>query len=244
MVVVFDIGNSNIRIGLYKNRKLMRRIVSPTRRKIPRGKIKVLFSHKELDGVVVVSVVPKLTKQVIEICRMYNIKPMIISSKLKSGIKYSYRNPSTLGADRIATAVGAMSLFGRNVIVVDAGSAITIDVITSPGHHLGGVICPGMHMVSEIMYQRTAQLPKLRVTRRVKLIGKSTEECMRSGIFNGTVMMIQGLVRAIKEQTKMDFYCVATGGAGRFLARYIDEIDEYNEDLCLDGALEIYYRHA
>jgi len=244
MVVVFDIGNSNIHIGLYRNRKLIRRMISPTRRKISRVKIGNLIKQNKPDGVVVISVVPHLTKQVIGLSRMYNIKPMIISSRLECGIKYSYRSPATLGADRISAAIGALSLYDRDVIVVDAGSATTIDVITRNGNHLGGIICPGMYMLSEVMHQKTAQLPKVKVVAPVNLIGKSTGECMRSGIFNGTIMMIRGLIQAVKKQTKHDFYCVATGGAGRLLARYVGEIDEYNEDLCLYGALEIFYRNA
>jgi type III pantothenate kinase len=244
MVAVFDIGNSNIHIGLCEDRTLVRKMVFPTRDRIPEVKIDNILARHELEGVSIVSVVPRLTNQVVRLCRRHRIKPVRISSRLKCGIKYSYHNPARLGADRIASAVGALSLYDRNVIIVDAGTAITVDAITHGGKHLGGIICPGMRMLSEIMSQKTAQLPMVRVTRPVNLIGKSTEACIRSGVFNGTMAMIGGLIRAIKAQTKRDFYCLATGGSGRLIASYVDEIDEYNPDLIMYGALEIYHKHA
>ena len=244
MVVAFDIGNTNLRVGLFSRLELLDKQVFPSQRRLPLVRIRKMISSDDLEGVAIASVVPTLTRKIFGLCRRLRIAPVIISSKTKCGLKFRYHAPSTLGADRIATVVGALTLYGKDVIVMDAGTAITIDVARRRGEFLGGIICPGMHLLASAMHRRTAQLPMVKVKRPRNLVGQSTEECMRSGIFHGTMAMIGGLIAGIKKQTKGDFYCVATGGSGDMVSQYVDEIDEYNEDLCLYGALSIYYRNV
>lgn len=244
MVVVFDIGNTHLRVALFAQRKLLRKQVFASRSRLPLTKIKKMISGDDVDGAVVASVVPSLTVKIFDLCRRHRIEPLLISSKTKCGVKFRYHRPSTLGADRIATVVGALTIYGRDVIVVDAGTAVTIDVARRGGDFLGGIICPGMHVLALAMKRRTAQLPEVKVARPRNFVGRSTEECIKSGIFNGTMAMIGGLIAAIKQQTEGDFYCVATGGSGKVISTYVDEIEEYDEDLCLHGALDIYYRNV
>lgn len=244
MVVVFDIGNTNIHIGLYRGRTLIRKFIFPVRKKLQAAKIRRIFNDGRLTGAAIASVVPRLTKQVVNLCKMYGLPAVIVSSKIDCGIKYSYRDPSTLGADRIAAVAGALVRFRRNAIVVDAGTAITVDVVLSGGKHLGGVILPGMHMLSACMYRNTAQLPEVAVRKPKDVIGRSTEECIRSGIFNGTMMMVSGFIKELKRKHGKSFFCVSTGGSGALLAKHIKEIQKYDADLCLYGALAIYYRYA
>jgi type III pantothenate kinase len=244
MVAVFGIGNTNLRIGLYTGNRLLRKLTYRSAKKLPIGSVRKIAVSDDLEGAAIVSVVPQLTKQLVKVCREFKVKAILVSSRSKCGLKYRYRNPGELGADRIAAVVGALSRYKRDVIVVDAGTAITIDIARRGGDHLGGLICPGMHMLSESMHRGTAQLPKIRVARPRNLVGRSTEECVRSGVFNGTMAMLRGLLRDINEQIRGDFYCVATGGWGNIITRHIDEIEEYDEDLCMYGALNIYYRNA
>ena len=244
MVAVFDIGNTNVRVALFAQRKLLHKQAFASRRRLPIKKIKKMINEGDLDGVVIASVVPTLTKKIVGLCHRYRIRPVLVSSRSKSGLRYRYRTPSTLGADRIAGVTGALALYRKDVIVVDAGTAITIDVARRGGDFLGGIICPGMHILASAVQESTAQLPKIDVVRPRNLIGRSTEECIRSGIFNGTMAMVEGLIRHIKKQIKGDFYCVVTGGSGKIVNKYVDAIDEYNEDLCLHGALRIYYRNV
>jgi type III pantothenate kinase len=244
MVVVFDIGNTNVRLGLYVEDRLERKIVYRSAKRLPGAQIRKILSHDDVEGIAIVSVVPHLTKQLIKICRVNKVKTICVSPKSECGLTYRYRNPNELGADRIAALVGALTRYKRDVIVVDAGTAITIDVARKAGDHLGGIICPGIHMLSESIHKGTAQLPKIKVTRPRNLIGRSTEDCIRSGIFNGTMAMLNGLIHDIKEQIRGDFCCVATGGLGDMVARHVDAIDEYDENLCMYGALNIYYRNA
>jgi len=244
MVVVFDIGNTNIHIGLYKGRTLTRKFILPASKNLQAVKIRRILGDRRLTGAAIASVVPRLKKQVIDLCKMYGLPAVVVSSKIDCGIKYAYRNPMTLGADRIAAVVGALTRFRRDAIVVDAGTAVTIDVVLRGGKYLGGVILPGMHMLSLCMHKNTAQLPDVVVGKPEDLIGKSTEECIRSGIFNGTMMMVSGFIKALRKKYGKSLFCVSTGGSGALLKKYIKEIQKCDADLCMYGTLEIYYRYA
>lgn len=244
MVAVFDIGNTNIHIGVYTNHLLSKKIIFPTRRKLPSREIHEILANRYLDGVGVASVVPRWTTQLVSICSRRRVKPVIVSYKLKCGLKYRYRNPANLGADRIAAVAGALARYHTDVIVVDAGTATTIDVATREGDYLGGIICPGLRMLSECMHEKTAQLPLVTVDGPHDLIGRSTGECIASGLFNGTMAMIKGLVRDIKKQCRGRFLCVATGGSGKIIAENVKEIRAYDDDLCLYGILTIYEKNS
>jgi type III pantothenate kinase len=244
MVAVFDIGNTNIHAGLYRGRALNRKFIFPTRKNLQIAKVRRIFKDERLMGVAIASVVPSITKQVVGLCKTYGLPVVVVSSKIDCGITYAYRDPSTLGADRIAAVVGALTRFRRDAIVVDAGTAITVDVVLRGGKYLGGVILPGMHMLSASMHKNTAQLPEVAVRKPKDLIGRSTEECIQSGIFNGTMMMVSGFIKELKRKYTKSFFCVSTGGSGALLAKHIKEIQKYDAGLCMYGALTIYYRYA
>lgn len=242
MVAVFDIGNTNIHVGLYEEYTLDRKLVFPSKAKLSLTRISKIIKRSNLEGAAIASVVPQLTRQVASICKEYKIVPIIATAKSRCGLKFRYREPRTLGADRIAAVVGALSRYDRDVIVIDAGTAITVDVATRGWHHLGGIICPGMHILSEQMYQQTAQLPRIKIRKPKNLIGRSTEECLHSGIFHGTMAMVSGLVRDIRKQERRDFLCVATGGSGKIIAANVNDVDRYDDDLGIYGILQIFYR--
>ena len=244
MVIVFDIGNTNIHIGLYRGRTLTRKFILPVNKNVQAAKIRRIFKDRRLAGAVIASVVPRLTKQVIDLCKKYGLPVVVVSSKIDCGITYAYRDPLTLGADRIAAVVGALTRYRRDAIVVDAGTAITVDVVLRGGKHLGGVILPGMHMLSACMRLNTAKLPEVAVRKPKDVIGRSTEECIQSGILNGTMMMVSGFIKELKRRYGKSLFCVSTGGSGALLKRYIKEIQKYDADLCMYGALEIYHRYA
>lgn len=244
MVVVFDIGNTNIHVGSYTGHTLKKRWHFPTRKNIPSKQIRQILADKRLEGMVVASVVPGLTKQIKNLGRQYRIVTKVVSAKIDCGLNFRYDDPTTLGADRIAAVAGALTRYQRDVIVVDAGTAITLDVALSKGDYLGGVICPGLHILSELMHDRTALLPKVAVRKAKKLVGRSTEECVQSGIFNGTMFMLSGLIREINRRHDRDFFCVSTGGSGEFISRHVEEIQRFDADLCMYGALIIYYRNV
>lgn len=244
MVAVFDVGNTNLHAGIYDGRTFIQRWHVPTRNKLPVARIKRILSRSKLSGVAVSSVVPQVTKHLVGLCRRYKVRSVVVSSRIDCGIRYAYDDPATLGADRIAAIAGALARYRRDAIIVDAGTAITIDVALENGRHLGGLILPGMEMLAETMREKTAQLPRIRVERPKNLAGRSTEECMQSGVFNGTMKMISGLVRELRARYARDLFCVSTGGAGALMARHVPEIDRHDADLCLYGALTIYYKNV
>jgi type III pantothenate kinase len=244
MVAVFDIGNTNIHAGVYKGHILKRKWVFPAKKKLPLTQIRGILSYKRLEGIAVASVVPRLTKQIRSLGKQYGIATKVVSSRMDCGLSFKYDDPATLGADRIAAVAGALTRYRRDVIVVDAGTAITIDVALSTEDYLGGLICPGMHILAELMHRKTSLLPRVEVRKTKKLVGQSTEECIQSGIFNGTMYMLSGLIREIKRRYGRDFFCVSTGGSGELVSRYVEEIQEYDSDLCMYGALIIYYRNV
>lgn len=244
MVAVFDIGNTNIHVGIYDNRRLSRTFVFPVRTRLPVTKIKKIVTMREVKGAAIASVVPRLTRQIENICKQRMVDLVIVTWKSTCGLKYRYHNPATLGADRIAAVVGALSRYGRDVIVIDAGTATTIDVAKRDGEYLGGIICPGMQILAEMMHRKTAQLPMVSVRKPRNLIGRSTEECIQSGLFNGTVAMVSGLVKSIRKSKKGNFLCVATGGAGKLLSSCVEDIQKYDADLCMYGVLNIYYKNV
>ncbi len=244
MVAVLDVGNTRIHLGRYGGHTLRGKWYFPTEKKLPVAPLKAVLADKRVKGLSVVSVVPRLTRQIVNLSSQYKLPTIVVSAKIDCGIQFAYKDPTTLGADRIATIVGALRRYRRSVIVVDAGTAITIDVASNAGRHYGGLILPGMHALAEIMHARTAQLPRVEVRKPSNLAGRSTEECIQSGIFNGTLMMVRGVIRALGKKYGREFYCVSTGGSGSLMDRYINEIQKYDADLCMYGALTIYYRNV
>ena len=244
MVAVFDVGNTRIHLGVYGGHTLRGKWHFPVEKKLPVSRLKAVLADKKVKGLSVASVVPRLTRQIVSLSKQYKLPIVVVSAEIDCGIRFAYKDPTTLGADRIAAIVGALRRYQRSVIVVDAGTAITIDVASHAGRHYGGLILPGMDALAQIMHARTAQLPRVDVRKPSNLAGRSTEECIQSGIFNGTLMMVSGLIDALRKKYGREFYCVSTGGSGSLMARYINEIQAYDADLCLYGALIIYHRNV
>lgn len=244
MVIVFDIGNTNIHIGSYEGQILKKRWHFPVARKLSVTKVRRIITGGRVEGIAVASVVPSLTRQIQRLGRQHHLSTKVVSSKMDCGLTFAYDDPTTLGADRIAAVVGALTRYQRDVIVVDAGTAITIDVALSTGQHLGGLICPGMRILSELMHKKTALLPRVVVRKTRNLIGQNTEECIQSGIFNGTMYMLSGLIKEMRTRYDRDFLVVSTGGTGELISRHVEDIDRYDPDLCMYGALIVYYRNV
>ncbi len=241
MVGVVDIGNTNIHCGLYDGEVLRKKDTFPVAQHRMTDGVKLFFANKKLDGAAIASVVPRLTDQ----CGAYfkkkcNISPLIVSSRIDSHLTFRYYNPETLGADRIAHVVGGLARYKRNMIVVDFGTATTLDAVLKDGTYLGGIIMPGVGISLDVLSEKTALLNRVQLKRPKNIIGRSTEECIQSGIFYGTVAMIKGFIRTIEKNMRKKFLCVATGGWGNLISSHIEEIREFDPDLALYGILKIY----
>ncbi len=245
MVAVLDIGNTNIHFGLYRGETLVRNFICPISERAIERKILKIVNVKRIDGAAIASVVPNLTPQYIRFFkRWFSISPVLVSSDIHCNLTFGYYKPQTLGADRIATAAGGLARYKRNLIIVDFGTATTLDIIFKNGFYEGGIITSGVDTLMNALTGRTALLKHVLLEKPAHTIGRSTKECIQSGIYNGTVTMISGLIQKIRKEYRKKFLCVATGGWGKAMSSQIKEIKHFDPDLCLFGILKIYYYNA
>jgi type III pantothenate kinase len=242
MVAACDIGNTNIHLGVYEGERLMKRIIFPRDERSLESKILKNFSYDNVSGAAIASVVPSLTQRLKKVFRRrFHVSPVIVTSAIDCGLTFGYRKPKTLGADRIANAAGGRARYKKNLIIIDFGTATTIDIVFKNGHFAGGIITPGIETLMHALAERTALLKKIPIKKPGRTVGASTEECIQSGVFNGAVAMVDGLIKKVRKEYRNKFLCVATGGWGKIMAQQIAGINRYDQNLCLFGILKIYY---
>lgn len=250
MLLAFDIGNTNIIIGVFDEDKLLAswRIVTAVHR-MPDEYTSLLLSFFErsnipasqIDSTVLCSVVPPLVTVFDEVChRQFHVTPLIVEAGIKTGVRISMDNPKEVGADRIVNAVAVHQLYGGPAIVIDFGTATTFDVVSEAGEYLGGAIAPGIAIATEALFSRTAVLPRVELTHPKRAIGTSTVAAMKSGIVYGYVGLIEGIVSRIQQELGTKAKVVATGGYANLLAKETSVIEEINPDLTLIGLRLIY----
>ncbi len=254
MLLAINVGNTNIRIGVYKEKKLIAHWKLATNGEWTSDEFGMFFmsffNNEKLDvtgveAVIIASVVPPIMYSFEHAIKKYIKRdPILIGPGIKTGINIKYENPRELGADRIVNAVAAYEIYGGPVIIVDFGTATTFNAVSSKGEFLGGAICPGIKISAEALYQRTAKLPRIDLTKHEAVIGRNTAVGMQSGIFHGYVGQVNHLVRRIKMEMKEDnIRVVATGGLARFIASEAETIDEINGHLTLEGLRIIYEKN-
>lgn len=245
MLLAVDIGNTNITIGLFKKDKLEAtwRIATGVHR-MPDEYAVILLNLLRNHGLdasdvtkgAVSCVVPPLVTTFNELFENYfNIKPLIISPGIKTGIRIRYDNPRELGGDRISNAAGALSLYKPPIIVVVMGTATAFDTISKEGDYLGGAVAPGLTISAEALYTRTAALPRVELVPPRRAVGSNTVAAMQSGIIYGYAGLIEGIVTRIQEELGEKAIVVATGGYANIIAGETKVIDEVNPDLTLLG---------
>ncbi len=254
MLLAINVGNTNIRFGVYREKKLIAHWKLATNRGWTADEFGMyfvnFFNYEKLDisdieAVIISSVVPPIMFSFEHAIERYIKKdPILIGPGIKTGINIKYENPRELGADRIVNAVAAYELYGGPVIVVDFGTATTFNAISSKGEFLGGAICPGILISAEALYQRTAKLPRIDLAKHDAVIGRNTSVSMQSGVFHGYVGQINHLVSKIKQEMKEDnIKVIATGGLAKFIAPETESIDEVNGRLVLEGLRIIYEKN-
>jgi type III pantothenate kinase len=195
----------------------------------------------QIDDVVICSVVPTLLLIFEEVCKKYLRKtPLVVEAGVKTGVRIDMDNPREVGPDRIVNAVAAHHLYGGPVIVIDMGTATTMDVVAKGGKYIGGAIAPGIAIATEALFTRTAVLPRIELSLPKKAIGRNTVAAMQSGIVFGYIGLIEGLINRIQAELDEKAKVVATGGFATLMARATDLIDEVNPDLTLIGLRLIY----
>ncbi len=247
-----DIGNTNIKIGVYRDEKLDSSWrISTERNRTADEYGMVLFDlltsinvkFSDITGVIVSSVSPSLNYTIEHMCAYYmHIKPIMIGCKTEVGIKISYDNPSELGSDRIVESAAAYHFYGGPVILVDFGSATTFNAVNKDGVFLGGAIAPGIKTATESLVDTTAKLPRIELLKPEKIIGTNTKTCMQSGVVYGYAGLVRGIVEKMKQEDGLQDACVvATGGLSELIEKVDDNlIDVIDRALALKGLKYIY----
>jgi len=250
MLLVVDVGNTAITMGVYEGDKLRAtwELATGLHRMVDEYASQLLFlmEHEgikpaDISGVALCTVVPPLSRVFKEMFRRYfKLTPLVVAAGTKTGIKIRMDNPREVGADRVVNAVAAHHLYGGSVIICDFGTATTFDTVTADGEYVGGAIAPGLLTSAEALYNRAASLPRVDLERPKRAIGTNTVDAMRSGIIFGYVGLVEGIVRRIREELGSPARVVATGGYGEIVAGETDMIDEVNPHLTLIGLKLIY----
>ncbi|WNS42176.1 type III pantothenate kinase [Paenibacillus sp. MMS20-IR301] len=254
MVLVVDIGNTNIVLGVYRGQELLHHFRLSTARQSTVDEYGVLIhnlfhmaniSFKDVEGVIISSVVPPLVQVIVEMCVKYIGKePLLVGPGIKTGLNLRYENPREVGADRIVNAVAAIEQYKCPLVVVDFGTATTFDCIDSGANYLGGAIVPGLGISTEALYQRASKLPRIELEKPKKVIGRNTVHAMQAGIIFGYAGQVEGIVRRIKQEMNVPVLkVIATGGLAPLIAGETDCIDEVNPMLTLEGLRIIYNRN-
>lgn len=246
MLLAVDIGNSHTVVGLFDDEQ---RLVADwrvaTRRDATADEIGVLlhslFRQRGLetgavDGAIVSSVVPDLDRQWFRMGeRSFGVRAVFVEPGIRTGLPILYENPHEVGADRIVNAVAATARYGAPVIVLDFGTATTLDVVSARGEYLGGVIAPGLGISAEALFSRAARLSRVDVRRPAHVIGRNTAESMQSGLFHGYVALVEGLVQKVRRELATAAPVVATGGLAPVFEGELSFIDSIDPGLTLEG---------
>ncbi len=247
MIVVFDVGNSEITIGIFDGDELVAHWRLTTAAPRTADELALLIksitgetipSPDAKTGSAVCSVVPAITPVLVEACEMcFGRKPVMIDARAKLPIKLDVEEPFTVGADRVANTLAASRLHKTDAIVVDLGTATTYDCITANGTFLGGVIQPGIMISADTLFRRTAQLPATDIAPPKKVIARRTDECIRAGVLYGAVDSIDGIVRRIKKEWpgKKAPLVIATGGMAEVVKPHSTELELVDPFLTLIG---------
>ena len=244
MLLAIDIGNTNIVLGVYDGAKLVASWRTATAVHRMADEYAMLannfFTYRglrlaDVRHVVICSVVPPLVTTFEELVERYlRVKPLLVGPGVKTGIRILYENPRDVGADRIANAVATHRLYGGPSIVVDFGTATTLDAITGQGDYLGGAIAPGITIAAEALFQRAALLYRVELTRPRTAIGRNTAASMQSGILFGYVGLIEGLIARFKQEMG-PATVIATGGLAEVVSKETSAIDVVDQGLTLEG---------
>jgi type III pantothenate kinase len=253
VLLTVDAGNTNTVLGLYEGGSLKVHWRLTTRREQTADEygilVRSLFSAADMDpkrieGVAIASVVPPLTSVLVNLSRQYlGQDPLVVEPGVRTGMPILYEPPGDVGADRIVNGVAAFAAYGGPVIVVDFGTATTFDVVTKKGEYAGGVICPGIGISADALFQRAARLPRVDVRNPGRVIGRSTVGSMQAGLYFGYAEMVQGLVGRIRAELQEPARVVATGGLAETLAGDVPAIEAVDPVLTLTGLRLIWERN-
>jgi type III pantothenate kinase len=253
MLLAVDVGNTNIMIGVFDDRKVRvcwRLATDWNSTEDELGIIiKNLLHHsrlspREIAAVAISSVVPPLMYSLERMAEKYfSVKPLVVRPDMQTGMKILLDNPRELGADRMVNALAGFTLYGGPLIIVDFGTATTFCAISAKGDYLGGAIAPGIGISVEALFEKAAKLPRVELIRPPKTIGKNTIASLQAGIIYGFVGQVDGIVRRMTKEFSSPPLVVATGGFASLIAAESETINRVNPLLTLEGLQIIYRQH-
>ncbi len=254
MILVIDVGNTNIKCGVYKGDKLVTMFRMTTRQ--PRTSdeygmtlmelLKINNVQKEdLEGTIIASVVPNVMYSLTgALTRYLGTPPLIVGPGVKSGIKIITENPREIGPDRIVDAVAAYEIYGGPILVIDFGTATTYDLVTEDGCFTAGITAPGIRMSAKALWTDTAKLPEVEIKKPKSILAQETISSIQAGLVYGQIGQTEYIVNQVqKESGYENLKVVATGGLGRLISEEATSIGIYNSTLTLDGLRIIYEKN-
>jgi type III pantothenate kinase len=195
----------------------------------------------DVSGVSIASVVPPLSQAFAEVSRTYlGQDPLLVDAGVRTGVRIRYDDPRQVGADRVVAAAAVRALYSVPACVVDFGTATTFDAVSAEGEYLGGAIAPGIGIAAQALFERTAKLPRVELSRPPSPIGRNTPQAMQSGLLFGYVGLVEGMVARFKEELGLETRVVATGGLAEVVAKETEVIDVVDPWLTLHGLRIVY----
>lgn len=253
MLLVIDVGNTNITWGVYKGNELVNDFRTSTVKTRTSDEYGLIFLNtlthanidpQDIDNVIISSVVPNLMHTLPSmVIKFFKKRPIIVDTNLELGLNIKYDNPKEVGADRIVNAVGALYEYGPQTIIIDIGTAMTFCIIDKEKNYLGGLIMPGISISAEALFMMTSKLPKIEIITPDKLIQSNTVGAMQSGLYYGFQTMIDGIIEKLLDELNWkaeETNLISTGGFSTMLTKDSKYNIVINKFLTLEGLKEIY----
>jgi len=245
VLLAIDIGNTNIVVGIFEGEKLratwrlgtdVHKLEDEYAGLFPNLWALKGLSFKDIDSAIIASSVPPLVMVFDGLCKRYlGVTPMVVGPGVKTGVRIALENPREVGADRVVNAAAAHHLYGGPLIVIDFGTATTLDAVSEDGDYLGGAIAPGIGISAEALFREAAKLPRVELVRPPKAIGRSSVAAMQSGLIFGYVGLVEGIVARMQKELGGGAKVIATGGLADVIAREATVVDALEPDLTLIG---------